>query len=478
MAETAYYKFPLYDPEDAPDLTATGEESQAIEAIDTALHAEHLERVAADEAEAEARESADTELSKEIAREASERKEADEAEARAREAADTALGARIDAEADTRATEYELLKGKLETEAETRETADTELGGKITQEGLARKTADDAEAAERKAADTALGARIDAEAETRQEQDAVLGTEVTGLNNSVNGIMGLNYGADNDPLVKVEEGAYSSPALEKIAQQFEESGGSGFYVIDFDQNNHHILTADDVTALTNTPEMVVLVAHKSNQNGAAFYAGTAYGTITYRTCEYSLSGRDYTDNGYVINFNSLVVRKLVSGIVVGAELSFSTLNHSLTQYPASTTSYGPIRIGTGISVTNGITSTYEVVADTLIFDEATSISATASSLSSPRFYLATCAYLDDDYTRYVTCFGGITQIDSTTFRITLSGTTYFGTDPFIVLVSILIDTSGSATEASFDTIIVKNFSSGVGQSVKGISITSLSGYAE
>ena len=347
MAETAYYKFPLYDPEDAPDLTASGEEAQAIEAIDTALHAEHLERVAADEAEADTRESADTELSKEIAREASERKEADEAEAEAREAADTALGERIDAEADTRATEYELLKGKLETEAETRETADKELGGRITQEGLARETADNAEAAERVAADTALGERIDAEAEARQEQDAVLGTEVTGLNSSVNGIMGLNYGADNDPLVKVDEGAYSSPALEKIAQQFEESGGSGFYVIVCASNKTYKLTESDIHALQTMPYNVVfLVRTKDKQSFVPLFCRSVSEGITgiYLSSDYLYIPGDTYISRYEI---------VLTNVSVGSTVSFS---YQVSPVAATADSFGLVKIGDGLSITDGILS--------------------------------------------------------------------------------------------------------------------------
>ena len=355
MAETAYYKFPLYDPEDAPDLTASGEEAQAIEAIDTALHAEHLERVAADEAEAEARESADTELSKEIAREASERKEADEAEAEARRAADTALGERIDAEADTRATEYELLKGKLETEAETRETADKELGGRITQEGLARETADNAEAAERVAADTALGARIDAEAEARQEQDAVLGTEVTGLNSSVNGIMGLNYGADNDPLVKVEEGAYSSPALEKIAQQFEESGGSGFYVINLSRGTTHTYkyTADDIEALKTSPANVVFLI--PGYSGAKYRHSVALFCSNSYVSGDTFEGEYYPPNYEYEPYNSFITMYeiTVNSPAVGDKITINTYTRTMA---TTSSQFGLVKVGSGISVTDGVIS--------------------------------------------------------------------------------------------------------------------------
>lgn len=92
MPVTQNYDFPLYDPEDSPDLTLTGREAGAIIAIDKALKNEENERTASDKVltdnltnEVADREAADTALGGRI-----------DAEAAARGAADTALGGRID----------------------------------------------------------------------------------------------------------------------------------------------------------------------------------------------------------------------------------------------------------------------------------------------------------------------------------------------------------------------------------------------
>lgn len=110
MPVTQNYEFPLYDPEDSPDLTPTGREAGAIIAIDGALKNEENERIAGD-----------TELNASLEKETTERKAADTAlggridtEAAAREAADTALGRRIDsAETEISANSADLtgIKG-------------------------------------------------------------------------------------------------------------------------------------------------------------------------------------------------------------------------------------------------------------------------------------------------------------------------------------------------------------------------------
>lgn len=74
MPVTQNYEFPLYDPEDSPDLTLTGREAGAIIAIDEALKNEENGRKAADKV-----------LTDNLADEVADR-----------ESADTALGGRID----------------------------------------------------------------------------------------------------------------------------------------------------------------------------------------------------------------------------------------------------------------------------------------------------------------------------------------------------------------------------------------------
>lgn len=48
MAETPYHHYALYEPDAAPDLTATGEYNSAIMGIDADMHDEETERKAAD----------------------------------------------------------------------------------------------------------------------------------------------------------------------------------------------------------------------------------------------------------------------------------------------------------------------------------------------------------------------------------------------------------------------------------------------
>lgn len=121
MAETPYHHYALYEPDAAPDLTASGEYNSAVMAIDADMHDEETGRKAAD-----------AELAAKIA-----------AEATAREDADAALGTRID-------------------------NAETEISA---------NSAD------------------------------------------LTGIKGLTYGEQHVHFVESDNGEYSSPALEEIAEQ-------------------------------------------------------------------------------------------------------------------------------------------------------------------------------------------------------------------------------------------------------------------
>lgn len=74
MAETPYHHYALYEPDAAPDLTATGEYNSAVMAIDADIHAEEVERKTADanlkaaiDAEAATRHDEDDRLDKAIA---------------------------------------------------------------------------------------------------------------------------------------------------------------------------------------------------------------------------------------------------------------------------------------------------------------------------------------------------------------------------------------------------------------------------
>lgn len=193
MPTTKNYGFPLYDPEDIPDLTPTGREAEAVIAIDGALKNEEYERTAGDaelnaglEKETTERKAADKVLTDNLAKEVADRKDADtalggriDAEAAAREAADTALGVRIDGE----------ISARIEGDANLSSTLNQEI-------------------ADRKAADTALGKRID-NAET----------EISANSADLTGIKGLTYGDNHVAFLENNNGEYDSPALQEIAEQ-------------------------------------------------------------------------------------------------------------------------------------------------------------------------------------------------------------------------------------------------------------------
>lgn len=86
------------------------------------------------------------------------------------------------------------------------------------------------ETTERKAADTALGTRIANEAAERVAADAALGsridnaeTEISANSADLTGIKGLTYGDDRVQFLENENGEYTSPALEEIAEQISQS---------------------------------------------------------------------------------------------------------------------------------------------------------------------------------------------------------------------------------------------------------------
>ena len=201
MPVTKNYEFPLYDPEDSPDLTLTGREAGAIIAIDEALKNEENGRKASDKV-----------LTDNLANEIADR-----------ESADTALGGRIDAEAAARGAADTALGRRIDTEKADRESADTALGGRI-----------DAEAAARGAADTALGGRIDTEKNDRESADTALGgridnaeADISANSADITGIKGLTYGNDHAAFIENNSGEYSSPALQEIAGQIASITGGG-----------------------------------------------------------------------------------------------------------------------------------------------------------------------------------------------------------------------------------------------------------
>lgn len=83
-----------------------------------------------------------------------------------------------------------------------------------------------AEETERKAADAELGTKLSAETKARTDADTAIGaridnaeTEISANSADLTGIKGLTYGADHVQFFENDNGIYTSPALEEIAEQ-------------------------------------------------------------------------------------------------------------------------------------------------------------------------------------------------------------------------------------------------------------------
>lgn len=101
----------------------------------------------------------------------------------------------------------ELAEG-IAAEREARIAGDSALDAKLAAETKARTDADTALDAAYKAADAALGSRID-NAET----------EISANSADLTGIKSLTYGSEHVQFLENENGSYTSPALEEIAEQ-------------------------------------------------------------------------------------------------------------------------------------------------------------------------------------------------------------------------------------------------------------------
>lgn len=105
----------------------------------------------------------------------------------------------------------------IANEMAQRKAADDMLNGRVDTETAERKAADTALDTAYKAADAALGNRID-NAEV----------EISANSDDITGIKGLTYGDTHVNFLENSNGEYSSPALEKIAEQISQ----GFTVLE------------------------------------------------------------------------------------------------------------------------------------------------------------------------------------------------------------------------------------------------------
>lgn len=211
MAETPYNHYALYEPDASPDLTATGEYNRAIMGIDSDMHAEQVER-----------EHADAKLTADLTAETAERKADTQAarEERTRiereyKAADAKLDERITTLNNQEIADVRDVNAKLAQEVTDRKAADTALDNKFTgglnsvTQGLT--TVGNGLTAEQKAradADVALGKRID-------NTEA----EISANSADLTGIKSLTYGSEHVQFLEHDNGSYSSPALDEIAEQ-------------------------------------------------------------------------------------------------------------------------------------------------------------------------------------------------------------------------------------------------------------------
>nr|DAG50474.1 MAG TPA: hypothetical protein [Caudoviricetes sp.] len=193
MAETPYNHYALYEPDASPDLTATGEYNSAIMGIDSDMHAETAERKADTQAAREER----TRIEREY------------------KAADARLDERITTLGNQETADVRDVNAKLVQEVTDRKAADTKLDTKFTNglnnvtnglitvgNGVSKVESD------YKAADAALIVRINnAEA------------EISANSADLTGIKSLTYGNEHVQFLEHDNGSYSSPALDEIAEQ-------------------------------------------------------------------------------------------------------------------------------------------------------------------------------------------------------------------------------------------------------------------
>ena len=188
-------------------------------------------------AEEEARIAGDAQLQSNIDAEAEAREAADTAEAEARKDADDQLQAAIDAEAEARKDVDGQLQDNIDAEVEARIAADKALQALIETEASQRQAADialqsniDAEAVTRAAADTALQGSLDSEATSRAAADSALQAAVDSMSSTIGALAqsletiagaatgGYLIGSVNEVSIKISEVSYS---------QFTLASGSG-----------------------------------------------------------------------------------------------------------------------------------------------------------------------------------------------------------------------------------------------------------
>lgn len=215
-----------------------------------------------------------------------------------------------------------MVAENLERERAQRETRDAELYGLINTEELARTSAD-----------TALGKRID-----------TAETEISANSADLTGIKGLTYGADHVQFIENENGSYTSPALEEIAEQIAQ----GMTFIQIPTNGVSVST--DTIRKLNSDWPNVALMETTNISTSIGYNILFPVLIRESKFTFMPIGGTYSDNGAPYNH---FVEISATGDITRQDMSRNPYWKNITDKPFSD-------IGSGL----------KVVSDALTVDTA------------------------------------------------------------------------------------------------------------
>ena len=244
MPSTDRLKLPLYTDEETPDISTSGHYNESMRLVD---------------AEAAKLEAQDTSIKADLDSEVARATAAEQANASAitaevsrATAAEQANASAITAEVSRATAADETNASAITAEVSRATAAEKKNAADITAEVTRATAAEQAEATVRTEADTALGGRIDnAEA------------EISANSADLTGIKGLTYGTDHVTFLENENGSYTSPALEEIAEQIANAGGGGMnaVVMDYSEFIGKISTAHMKTITESWPNVFICASN-------------------------------------------------------------------------------------------------------------------------------------------------------------------------------------------------------------------------
>lgn len=215
-----------------------------------------------------------------------------------------------------------MVDENFEYERAQREAHDSELYGLISTEELARTSAD-----------TALGKRID-NAET----------EIGANSADLTGIKGLTYGSEHVQFIENENGSYTSPALEEIAEQIAQ----GMTCIQIPTDGISVSTDTIRTLNSDWPNVALM--ETTNTSSSVGY-NILFPVLTHESkFAFMPIGGTYSDNGAPYNH---YVEISATGDITRQDMSRNPYWANITDKPFSA-------IGSGL----------KVVSDALTVDTA------------------------------------------------------------------------------------------------------------